>query len=258
MVVATAALLLAGRWALAALPAGDDSGRAPGASQASASRAPADRATPRPTQASAPTAKPTAKPTARPTAKPTAKPTPKPASPICEPFLGLACSLDAGRYRSSSFEPPLEFTVGKGWSTANSARDELELARDTGSLTYASAVTDLGTRGRGRGDAPTTARGLVDAFAATDGVTAKKPLAVHIGGHDGWSVDLTTTDRRVDLFRTSDGSTYRLDPGRTARLVALDIGGSTPLVMGIQPTEGHTLRQILDTADDVAASTRLR
>ena len=89
-------------------------------------------------------------------------------------------------------------------------------------------------------------------------MTATKPVAVHIDGHDGWSADLTTTDRGVDLFRTDDGSTYRLDPNRTTRLVTLDVGGSTPLVMGIEPTEGHTLRQILDTADDVAASTNVR
>jgi len=149
--------------------------------------------------------------------------------------------------------------VGKGWSNADSSRDQLELARDEGSLTYASSVTDLGSRGRGRDAAPTTARALVDAFATTKDVTAKKPVAVRIDGHSGWSVDLTTGDRRVDLFRTDEGSSYRLEPGRTTRMVALDDGSGTPLVMGIEPRSGHTLRQLLDVAaDDVAASTHVR
>ena len=157
------------------------------------------------------------------------------------------------------FDPAVAFTVGQGWSNADSSKDQLQLARDEGALTYASAVTDVGSRGRGRGDAPTTARGLIDAFASAEGVTAKKPVAVHIDGHDGWSVDLTTDGGRcVDLFRSDDGTSYRLGPDRTTRMVALDLGGDEPLVMGIQPDDGHTLRQILDTADDVAASTHVQ
>jgi hypothetical protein len=259
VVVAAIALLAAGRWAVAALPADGDGSKGPAASAANASRAPAGRATPSPTASPQSTAKPSAKPTAKPTAKPKPTKTPVVAAPVCEPILGLACSLDAGRYRSSAFDPSIEFTVGKGWSNADSSRDQLELARDEGSLTYASSVTDLGSRGRGRGDAPTTARALVDAFATTKDVNAKKPVAVRIDGHSGWSVDLTTGDRRVDLFRTDDGSSYRLDPDRTTRMVALDVGTATPLVMGIEPRDGHTLRQLLDVAaDDVAASTHVR
>jgi putative component of toxin-antitoxin plasmid stabilization module len=100
---------------------------------------------------------------------------------------------------------------------------------------------------------------MVDAFATTKDVTAKQPVSVRIDGHSGWSVDLTTGDRGVDLFRTEEGSSYRLQPGRTTRMVALDVGGATPLVMGIEPGDGHTLRQLLDVAaDDAAASTHVR
>ena len=90
-------------------------------------------------------------------------------------------------------------------------------------------------------------------------MTATKPVAVRIDGHSGWSVDLTTRDRGVDLFRTDEGSSYRLQPNRTTRMVALDVGTATPLVMAIEPRDGRTLRQLLDVAaDDVAASTHVR
>ena len=49
------------------------------------------------------------------------------------------------------------------------------------------------------------------------------------------------------------GRTYYIETGRPTRLVALDDDAGT-LVLVIEPSAGHTLRDILDTADVVAST----
>jgi hypothetical protein len=56
------------------------------------------------------------------------------------------------------------------------------------------------------------------------------------------------------MFRTST-TTYFAEAGRTTRLVALDVGDRV-IVIVIEPSAGHTLKQILASADAVAASLR--
>ena len=73
----------------------------------------------------------------------------------------------------------------------------------------------------------------------------------------GRSVDVTPRGSdRVALF-TAGESTYFLEPGRVTRVVALDVDDRV-LVIVIEPGDGHDLDAILETADDVAASLRLR
>lgn len=211
----------------------------------------------------APTARPTAVSTPSPTPTTAPSPTPEPtpaATPVpdgtvadlCEPFLDIACGLAAGRYEPSRFEPPVQFTLGDGWSTFANGPDLLAIRRDEGILTLASRITTVYPDG----DAATPrdrARDLIEAFIATDGVGATGVAEVRIGGRRGLSTDLTPTGAdRIELFAT-DGATYFLEPGAATRLVAIDVRGGT-VVLVIEPTGRATLADILATADDVAAS----
>ena len=257
VVVAAIALLAAGRWAVAALPADGTATRV----RRRPPRAPAARRRVAPRHARPPTAE--ADREARPRSPP---PSPRrsrsrprrrsSAAPVCEPFLGLACSLDAGRYRSSAFDPSIDFTVGKGWSNANSSRDQLELARDEGSLTYASSCRTSGRGVAGRGDAPATARALVDAFATTEGRDREEAgRRCASTGTAAGRVDLTTAIAASTCSGPTRGRRTALEPGRTTRMVALDVGDRHAAGHGHRAGDGHTLRQLLDVAaDDVAAS----
>ncbi len=164
--------------------------------------------------------------------------------------------MDAGLYAPAVFDPPVGFRLGDGWSTAHDARELLVLARDTGRLIFASDVGPVdGAHAKGFGDG--SARDIVAAFAKTHGLKATKPATLHIDGHAGRSVDVTPkSSERPAVFRTGD-RIYALAPGRTTRLVVLDTD-SGPLILAIEPSDGHTLREILDTADDVAGTIRFR
>jgi serine/threonine-protein kinase len=251
--------LAAAALAFAVLPAlGQVGGFVPGPTRPSASSAAVAQATPRPTPkpTPAPTPKPTATP--RPTPKPTPAPTPKPADPgematLCDPFFDLACSLGPGRYAPTRFEPAVSFKLGDGWSAANNAERLVVLTRDEGFMTLASAVEVRGGSGREED----TSKKFIDAVAQHEGLSSTRPAKVKIDRLRGRSVDVTgSRRRRLELF-AADGTPYYLEPGRVTRVVALDVGGEV-LVIVIEPNDGHDLRAILDTADDVAASLRTR
>jgi serine/threonine-protein kinase len=247
--------------AVAALPAlGQVGGPAPGSTRPTASSAAVAQATPRrtPKPTPEPTPKPTPKPTItpRPTPKPTPVPTPVGAGEmavLCDPFFDLACSLGPGRYAPARFEPAVSFKLGDGWSAANNAERLVVLTRDEGFMTLASAVEVRGGSGREED----TSRKFIEAVAQHDGLAATRPAKVRIDRLRGRSVDVTRSgSRRLELF-AADGTPYYLEPGRVTRVVALDVGDEV-LVIVIEPNDGHDLRAILDTADDVAASLRSR
>jgi hypothetical protein len=195
------------------------------------------------------------KPTAaavRATATPTAV---EASTDICHPILDVACSLGAGRYAPGGLDPAVAFTLGDGWSTALALDDLVVLSRDEGLLTLANDVTPP----NGSSDAfgAGTAKAIVKAIAATKGVKSTKPATVKIDGHTGRSVDLKPTgSARRAVFRAG-GRTLYAEPHRTTRLVALD-SDDGPIILVIEPAKGHTLRQILDTADVVASTIAFR
>ena len=201
--------------------------------------------------------------TARATAKPTAEAVKATATPevvaaatdVCRPILDVPCSLGAGRYAPAGLSPAVDFTLGKGWSTGLAVDDLLVLSRDEGLLTLASRVKP--PAGEADEFGAGTAKAIVKAVAATDGVKSTKPASVTIDGHKGRSVDLTPTGpARRAVFRAG-GRTLYVEPKRTTRLVALD-SDDGPIVLVIEPADGHTLRQILDTADVVASTIAFR
>ncbi|MDH5242575.1 MAG: protein kinase, partial [Chloroflexota bacterium] len=216
-------------------------------------------ATPRPTARAtpSPTPDPTPAPTPRPS--PTAAPTVVPAGrteDLCEPFLGLPCGLDAGRYAPSRFEPAFDIRLGDGWATAFHDRELVALSRDEGLMTFASGVTTVDPDGRAANPRD-RARALIEAIVVTDGVAASRPAAVRIDGRRGLSIDLAPVDaRRIALFSTA-AETYYLEPARTTRLVAIDVRGRAVL-LAIEPSDRSDLRSILDTADAAAGTIRWR
>jgi hypothetical protein len=212
--------------------------------------------TPRPTPT--PTPRPTPRPT--PTPLPSAAPTPLPAGEVgdlCEIFFEIPCGLGAGRYAPSRFRPEFQIELGDGWSNAVHGEDIVALNREEGVVTFAGNITEAYPNGRTI-DPRSQARDLIEAFIETRGVRATDPAGVRIGGRRGISTDLAPADdERVALFAT-EGSVFNLEPGRTTRIVVVDLKGGGTALIAIEPNDGFELVDILETADPAAATVRWR
>ena len=228
-----------------------------------ATTSPTDRPAPTdvaavPTVDPKPTPEPTPEPTTAETAAPTAELTPLPAGDVadlCEIFFDIPCGLGAGRYAPSRFDPAFDIELGEGWSNAAHAADTVALTRGEGVMTFAGGVVEVYPRGEQQEPRRDRARDLIEAFIATNGVSATRPANVRIDGRRGLSSDLTPIDStRVQLFRTN-GTTFFLEPDRTTRVVVMNLRDAT-ILLAIEPHEGFELAQILDTADGAAATLR--
>ncbi len=234
--------------------AGDGPGilEPPATAVAQVTRAP----TPDPT--SAPTADPTATPDPTPeaTPEPTALP-PGEVADLCEIFFDVPCGLGAGRYAPSRFQPAFDIELGDGWSNAIHREDVVSLTREQGQVTFAGAIIRVFDDGDGR-EPRARARDLIEAFIATDGVSATRPVSVRIGDRRGLSADLTPIDAdRVELFATA-GSSFFLEPDRSTRTVVIDLPGKTTILLVIEPGGGFELADILETANPAAGTIRWR
>jgi eukaryotic-like serine/threonine-protein kinase len=243
-----------------ALLAASLAGRDPGG-LAAASGAPPPTQTPTPTVR--PTARPTPTPTAAPTPTKTARPTPTPtplargqAADLCDPFFQISCGLDAGSYQPSRFEPVIRFKLGQGWSTAISDAGLITLRRDEGSLTFASGVSIVYVAGRAT-PAPTTSRGLVDAFVVTDGVGAEKPVAGRVAKRKATVIDLEPAGRNPVALFGNDAHTFYLEPVGTTRVLVVDVRAG-PLVIAIEPSDQSSPEAILAKAGPVIDSLTFR
>ena len=234
---------------------------------------PGDGATPLPTERPAATDTAIGNPTDAPEATPvpTPDPTPSPApaastkgrslppgdvADLCDTFFDIPCGLAAARYAPSRFSPAFDIELGEGWSNARHTADTVALAREEGVFTFAGKVVQVYPNGEQR-EPRARARALIEAFIATDGVSATRPAKVRIDGRRGLSSDLTPIDSaRIQLFATA-GTTYFLEPDRTTRVVVMDLPGAT-ILMAIEPREGLELDDILATADDAAGTIRWR
>jgi hypothetical protein len=236
---------------------GDDPAADPDPSPTAAA-AVTPRPTPRPTPTSTPTPTPTPTPAPTPTPEPT--PTPVPAgevADVCEIFFDLPCGLGPGRYGPSRFDPPFDIELAEGWSTAVHREDVVSFSRDEGLVTFAGAITQVFDRDEPR-EPRARARDLMEAFIATDGVSATRPVSVRIGDRRGLSADLTPIDSaRVALFSTA-GTTFYLEADRTTRIVVIDLPGRETVLLGIEPGEGRDLGDILAFADPAAGTIRWR
>jgi serine/threonine-protein kinase len=241
---------------VAALPGGDGSATRPGPTSVA-------RATVSPTRTPKPTPRATAAPTSTPRPTRTAAPSPEPTAvpagevaDLCESFFGLPCGLGAGRYAPSRFEPDFDIELGGGWSNAGHAADLVTLSRDEGLMTFASRIATVDPNGRATTPRD-RARSLIEAIVVTDGLSATRPASIRIDGRKGLSVDLSPVGgSRVALFATAS-TTFYLEPERTTRVVAVDVRGSTVLIV-IEPADGSDLASILETADAAAGSIRWR
>ncbi len=202
----------------------------------------------------APTSTPRIKPTPKPTPAPTPKPALAPANDVCDPFFGFACGLDPGVYQPTAFRPAIRFTVADGWSVASIDPSLMALQHDTGVLTVTSGVDRVYPHGDAQ-PAPTTARGLVEAFIGTDGVAADPPIDGHLGKRPTVTVDLTPIGRqRVAIFATGN-QTFYLQPHATTRVIAVD-GRDGLVVIAIEPSRDSTLESALAAADPVVKGLR--
>jgi serine/threonine-protein kinase len=236
--------------AVLAIPGGGSNGGLGGIA-----RSPAPTRTPTPAPSAIATPEPTPTPDA--TAEPTADPTPartrapgQTAPDLCESFFGLPCGLHAGRYAPAAFQPAFDLRLGDGWSAATNQPQLVSLTRDEGALLVASGVSTDDTPPRG-------ARDLIEALVVTDGVSATRPAKVKIDKHKGFSTDLSALDGRAVRLFSNAAFGYDLQPGRTTRIVALDVGDAV-VVLVIEPSDRSTLPDLLATADDVAASIRFQ
>jgi hypothetical protein len=209
-----------------------------------------------------PTPTPTPRPTPRPSpgSTPTAAPTPLPAGEVadlCEIFFEIPCGLGAGRYAPSRFRPEFEIELGDGWSTAVHREDVVALTRKEGTMTFAGKLTEAYPNGRTI-DPKSDARSIIKAFLETKGVRATDTADVRIGGRRGISTDLAPDgDKRIALFAT-EGSVFNLEPGRTTRIVVVDVKGGGTALIAIEPNDGFELSDILSTADPAAGTVRWR
>jgi tRNA A-37 threonylcarbamoyl transferase component Bud32 len=221
--------------------------------------APSEVAEAVPTDAPDPTTEPTVDPTPSPSPAPTEEPTSLPpgdVADLCEIFFDIPCGLGSGRYAPARFTPAFDVELGDGWSNAVHTADTVALTRDEGRMTFASGVMEVYPAGETR-EPRNRARDLIEAFIATNGVTATSPATVRIDGRRGLSSDLATIDStRVQLFR-SPGTTFYLEPDRTTRVVVMNLRKAT-ILLAIEPSEGFELADILATADDAAATLRWR
>ena len=214
----------------------------------------------------APTPDPTVAPvvTATPT-DPPSDPTPEPsrtAPPIvaaldlCEPLFGFPCGQDPGHYGPSRFIPATTFDLGDGWSTELHSTDRVILDRNEGRLTLLGDVTRVYPKGEEQASAGSL-RKVIGRIASTAGTGASKVRNLTIDGRTGFSVDLTADgDQIVPILGVGEETVY-LQPYATTRFVLLDAGDRT-LALIIEPTGGASLRDILATADAVAASVDIR
>jgi hypothetical protein len=249
-------LVIAAVLVLGALPA---FGQGDGVALVSAR--PSGPATPTPEATAEPTPKPTPEPT--PTPRPTPEPTPVPTDPppvaagevaaLCDPFFDIPCALGAGLYAPMRFRPEVFFKLGDGWSAATNDERLVVLSRDEGFMTLASDVDVPDVREKDED----SARKMIDAIARLDHLSATKPAQVRIDDLRGRSVDVEPSGRdRVEIF-TAGGKVYVVERDRPTRVVAIDVGDEVVLIV-IEPRDGQTLKTILETADDVAASLRDR
>ena len=231
-----------------------------GATPLTTERPPAtDTAQANPTPEPDPTAEPTPEPTAPPSSAPSEEPPPLPqgdVADLCEIFFDIPCGLGAGRYAPSRFSPAFDIELGEGWSNATHTADTVALTRAEGVFTFAGRILEVYPSGERR-EPRQRARDLIEAFIATDGVSATRPANVRIDGRRGLSSDLTPIDSaRIQLFATN-GTTFYLEPDRTTRVVVMDLRGAT-ILLAIEPHEGFELDEILETADDAAGTMRWR
>jgi hypothetical protein len=256
VVLVVVAAVVVGALFVAALPGRNDPG-----SIAFASPTPRATRTPSPKPSARPTPDPTPLPTPAPARathapKPTAKPAAAAGANLCDPFFGIACGLDKGTYAPAAFVPAITFTLGDGWSVATSNPNLLALARDTGTLTFASAIDTVYPNGQAA-PAPSSARLLVETFIETDGVAAGKPADRRIDKRTATSINLDGTGRdRIALFGSGEQVFY-LEPRGTTRLIVID-SKDGPVVLAIEPTQDSPVETVIPAASVVVKSLRFR
>ena len=162
-----------------------------------------------------------------PSAAPAASPSPVPSSAAVASSDGVgrivAGPLEAGRYASLAFRPPLSFTLGDGWSGLFPDEDG-ELALEHASRAFlgfdrVDRVVD--------GVAHTAVEApddLVGWFLGHPELEAEAGEPIEVAGLAGSWVDARASDEEVEVFAYPGGN-WRMPKGTAARFFVLPMDG---------------------------------
>jgi len=162
-----------------------------------------------------------------------------------------AGALDAGTYTTTSFDPPLTFTLGDGWQ-AMFQDDEDEVALDHAgaflSMTRPSQVIDPTPVG-----AVPAPDDLATWLSQRPSLVATKPTAVEIVGREGLTFDvgLEHGKEQVDIFWFPTGSLH-LVAGTRTRVWVLPMDGPDLVILSM--TEEASFQEAVDRAEQVLNS----
>jgi hypothetical protein len=185
-------------------------------------------------------------------------------------------ALPAGQYSSTTFRPPVSFTLPDGWQITGDTIDYFALGP------VASAATGIHVFRSPRAasqaaDCPltaepgvgTTAKDLVDWIRARPGFVAGDPVAVTMGGLAGLQVDLAIVEGwtpscpfagglpTVALFVATDPSFRWVVAGNERlRLRILDVPGDGTIVVDIDAFDGSLMDGFLPGAATIVESMR--
>ena len=174
------------------------------------------------------------------------------ASDLCSTFFDLPCALGPDRYAPSQFQPPFALTLGDGWSTAAHGPNLVVLSRPEGLMSFLSGVETVDPEGDAK-PARTRPKVFLESIITIEGLAASKPAKFRIDGRRGWSSDVSPIGGERLALMATDGATFYVEPGRTTRVVAMDVDRGVVVIV-IEPGDDADLEGILETAD-VAAGT---
>jgi len=131
--------------------------------------------------------------------------------------------MAAGTYRTTAFEPPLQFTVGDGWRAAF-ADDSDEIALDHEGMAIFLAMTRVSqVVDQSSGSAVDVPDDLIGWLTGHYALDTSEPRSVEIAGISGEMVDACVTGDR-EMFAYGTGN-MRVTSGDRVRYYVLPLDG---------------------------------
>jgi hypothetical protein len=153
------------------------------------------------------------------------------ATPLCAKEF-TACSLEAGTYSTTPFEPAFDFTIAGPWQNDRAWPDGGEIATADGAVQWASGVTTgfkEGIENLGTPIGPKPAD-FIDYVQSFKGFTVTDPVPVTIDGVEGQQIEVSTNDTGVHGFFVITHDAFNVDAGEKIRFYVLDKDGQTVIL----------------------------
>ena len=160
-------------------------------------------------------------------------------------------TLSAGRYRTTVFEPTLEFDLADGWHQYfPDDSDEIALGGPGGDLNITRPTEVVNPNSGPALDAPES---MIDWLTSHAKLQASEPKDIEIAGIAAAFADVEPPTSDVGLFHYSGGDMH-LPPGVPARFYIVPMDGAD-LVMVVLPPEGSTdLDATVDAVEPIVES----